>query len=370
MIDRDRLIRLFTELVSINSPSRGEREVCRCISEKLRALGFDPKEDDVGEKIGGNTGCLYTYIEGSLPLPPLLFSAHMDTVEPSCGKKAVFHPDGKVTSDGTTVLGADDLSGICAILEALTALKESGKPHRPLEILFDPAEETYCAGIQQFDFKKLRSREAYILDLTGPVGSAALQAPAILSYKAVFHGKAAHAAFSPEKGIHALKAAAEAVSAIDCGRIGDTTVNVGTISGGSADNVVPEFCTVTGEVRSFSDESARSALDRIRQQMECAAAHYGASLSFTTETLCLAFRVDAEEPVARRFQNACRELFLPGTLLSTYGGSDNNHFFQHGIRGLVAASGMNNCHSCSEYTSVSELMKASELTLALMLRED
>ena len=83
-----------------------------------------------------------------------------------------------------------------------------------------------------------------------------------------------------------------------------------------------------------------------------------------------AFRVDAEEPVARRFQNACRELFLPGTLLSTYGGSDNNHFFQHGIRGLVAASGMNNCHSCSEYTSVSELMKASELTLALMLRED
>lgn len=104
--------------------------------------------------------------------------------------------------------------------------------------------------------------------------------------------------------------------------------------------------------------------------MECAAAHYGASLFFTTETLCLAFRVDAEEPVARRFQNACRELFLPGTLLSTYGGSDNNHFFQHGIRGLVAASGMNNCHSCSEYTSVSELMKASELTLALMLRED
>lgn len=128
MINRDRLIRLFTELVSIDSPSRGEREVCRCISEKLRALGFDPKEDDVGEKIGGNTGCLYTYIEGSLPLPPLLFSAHMDTVEPSCGKKAVFHPDGKVTSDGTTVLGADDLSGVCAILEALTALKESGKP--------------------------------------------------------------------------------------------------------------------------------------------------------------------------------------------------------------------------------------------------
>ena len=162
MIDRDRLIRLFTELVSIDSPSRGEREVCRCISEKLRALSFDPKEDDVCEKIGGNTGCLYTYIEGSLPLPPLLFSAHMDTVEPSCGKKAVFHPDGKITSDGTTVLGADDLSGVCAILEALTALKESGKPHRPLEILFDPAEETYCAGIQQFDFKKLRSREAFL----------------------------------------------------------------------------------------------------------------------------------------------------------------------------------------------------------------
>lgn len=79
------------------------------------------------------------------------------------GKKAVLHEDGTITSDGSTVLGADDLSGVCAILEALTSLKEDGTPHRPLELLFDVAEETYCAGIRQFDFSRLKSKEAYVL---------------------------------------------------------------------------------------------------------------------------------------------------------------------------------------------------------------
>ena len=43
----------------------------------------------------------------------------MDSVEPACGKRAVFREDGTITSDGTTVLGADCLSGVAAILEAL-----------------------------------------------------------------------------------------------------------------------------------------------------------------------------------------------------------------------------------------------------------
>ena len=165
MIDKKYLLELFRELVSIDSPSCGERMVCDCIKGRLLALGFLPQEDNTAEKINGRCGNLYCYVEGTLNLPPLLFSAHMDTVEPSRGKQLVSNEDGTITSAGDTVLGADDCAGLAVILEALTALRKSEQPHRPLELLFSAAEEPYCTGIRHFDFSQLRSREAYVFDV-------------------------------------------------------------------------------------------------------------------------------------------------------------------------------------------------------------
>lgn len=366
MINRNRLLALFAELTAIDSPSRGERQMADRLKQKLAALGAAAHEDDAAQKIGGSAGNLYAYIDGTLPQPPLLLSAHMDTVEPSCGKKAVFHADGRITSDGSTVLGADDVSGVCVILEALTALQESGAAHRPLEVLFDVAEETYCTGIQAFDFSRLRAKEGYVFDLSGPVGCAANRAPAIVSFRAKFCGRSAHAAFSPEKGIHAVKAAAAAIAAIPCGHVDDTTVNVGTIQGGIADNVVPDQCVVTGEVRSFSNESEQARLEQIARTMQSAAEAFGAAVEFSTTPLCRAYCVPPEDPVCAHFRTACAQTGLSGQLVDTYGGSDNNHFFFHGVRALVVASGMNNCHSCAEYTTADELVRAAELTLALI----
>lgn len=370
MINQARLVKTFAELVAIDSPSFGERAMCDKIIQHLQAIGIPSSEDDSAVKIGGTSGNLYAYLEGSLDLPPLLFSAHMDTVEPSQGKKPIFQPDGRITSDGTTVLGADDLSGVAAILEALTALKESGKAHRPIEVLFDTAEEVYCVGIQQFDFSRIRSKELYVFDLAGPVGGAAYQAPSILSFQATFNGKAAHAAFSPEKGIHAIKAAAAAAVRIDCGHVGNTTVNLGTISGGSADNVVPEHCILTGEVRSFCDDNARVQLSKIQAWATEAAQEFGATVDFQTKTLCRAYRIDLESPVVQRFKKTCVELGLQPDLHQTYGGSDNNHFVPHGLSGLVLASGMTNCHSCGEFIRVDELKHAADLALALILSKE
>ena len=367
MIHTDRLTRLFLALASIDNPSRQEAAVSTYIKNQLDELGIRWREDGTGELIHGNAGNLYGYLPGALDLPPILLSAHMDSVDPAVGKHPTLHPDGTITSDGTTVLGADDLSGVAAILEAVRSVEESGAAHRPIELLFDVAEEPYCAGIQHFDFPSLQSKEAYILDLTGPVGSAAYQAPSILAFRAEFTGRAAHAAFSPELGIHAIQAAAQAIVSIPCGRVGDTTVNVGTISGGSANNVVPERCCVTGEVRSFDDGSARARLAEIEATVKQAAQAVGAEVVFSTETLCRAYRVEPDHPVAERFKKICADLGLSSELTVTYGGSDNNHFFHHGISGLVVASGMTCCHACQEYASVSELERAARLVEGLIL---
>ncbi|MDW7656295.1 MAG: M28 family peptidase, partial [Bacillota bacterium] len=131
MIQEKRLTEKFVSLVSVDAPSYQERAIADIICTQLRELGLQVSEDVAGAAIGGNCGNVYATWPGSeTSLEPLLFCAHFDTVEPGLGKKAVVHADGRITSSGDTVLGADDLSGITAIMEAICSIKETGLPHR------------------------------------------------------------------------------------------------------------------------------------------------------------------------------------------------------------------------------------------------
>lgn len=367
MINTKRLTEEFCKLVSIDSSSFKEREMADILKTYLTELGFEVTEDKAYEYYNGNAGNIYGYLKGDMEGEPILFSAHMDTVEPGSGKKAIVHEDGTITSDGTTVLGADDLSGVVAIIEAIRTIKEKGLSHRSIEVLFTIAEEVYIRGSEVFEYSKIRAKEAYVLDLSGPVGTAALKAPTLVSFTAKFKGRAAHAGFAPEKGIHAISVAAKAITAIRQGRIDDeTTVNVGTIEGGLARNIVPENCVLKGEVRSLTHEKSLAEVENIRKAFNEVADQMGAELEFETSFGCIAYEVDTTDPVVRRFEKVCKELGYETNFISTFGGSDNNNFARNGITGIVIACGMNNVHSCKEYTHVDELKRCSNITLKLM----
>ncbi len=367
MINKDRLTEEFCKLVSIDSASFQERKMADVLKIYLSELGFEVTEDGAGKYYDGNAGNIYGFLKGDLEGDPVLFSAHMDTVEPSAGKKAVVHEDGTITSDGNTVLGSDDLSGVVAILEAVRAIKEEGLSHRSIEVLFTIAEEVYIRGSEVFDYSLIKAREAYILDLSGPVGTAALKAPTLVSFTAKFTGRAAHAGFAPEKGIHAISVAAEAITAISQGRIDEeTTVNVGTIEGGLARNIVPENCILKGEVRSLSHDKTLAEIEKIKKVFMEISEKRGAGLEFETSFGCIAYEIHREEEVVERFENACRDLGYETNYITTFGGSDNNNFVRNGIAGIVIACGMNEVHSCKEYTHIDELVKCSNITLKLM----
>ena len=111
MISKERLLAEFERLVSIDSESFGERAMKEYLFRRLTELGLDVREDSAAEKLrdsGATAGNLVAYLKGTRKGTPLLFSAHMDTVKPGKGKKAVLRPDGTIQSDGITVLGADD----------------------------------------------------------------------------------------------------------------------------------------------------------------------------------------------------------------------------------------------------------------------
>lgn len=364
MINENRLIEEFIKLTAIDAESGEEAEMRAYLTGALEKLYISAETDDAGN--------LFARLPGTCAGDALLFSAHMDTVSPGRGKKAVRHPDGRITSDGTTVLGADDAAGIAAILEALTVIQENALPHPDIELLFTAEEERFCRGSARFDYSKLRAKTAYVLDLTGPVGTAAVAAPTILSVDIAVKGRAAHAGFAPEDGINALSIAVEALAKLNTGRVApDTTVNFGTVEGGTGRNVVPDFIRIAGEVRSLRHEAALNAAHGIENAFRRAAEKLGGAAEVTVTEDLRAYRIAEDEPVVQRLRSALAALsWGEPTLVETFGGSDNNQFVRHGLRGIVLASAMALVHTAEEYTEIPELVKSAALTLQLMTLED
>lgn len=383
-VNRKRLLDMFLKLVSIDSESYHERKMADFLIQELQRRGLDVQEDDCAGKLteiclknlkepADTAGNLWICFPGNLKSEKenrdkaILLSSHMDTVRPGTGKKAVVHDDGTITSDGSTVLGADDAAGIAEIFELLDVLTEKNLPHPDIEILFAAAEEPFCQGSRFFDYKKVHAKTAYTLDLSGAVGRAALAAPCILSLYIRIQGKSAHAGFCPESGIHAIYIASQAIASLPYGRIeADTTINLGTIHGGTGKNIVPEEVYLTGEIRSMSQEKALYWLNRISDVFHEAAEKAGGFAEIISEKEVDAYRIREDEPVVRYFVKAAENLNLPWQLTDTFGGSDNNNFYSNGIHGIVLANAMNNAHTTQEFSHIDELVRSARLLLEIV----
>lgn len=352
----NRIYKLFEELVSIDSQSFHEREMADRLKRELVGLGFEVCVDDAGEIYGGNAGNIYAFLKGDLDGEPVLFSAHMDTVEPGLGKKAFIDENGRITSSGKTVLGGDDICGVVEILEGIRNVLEQGIPHRDIEVVFSIAEEAYTRGAAVLDYSRIKSKNAYVLDMSGSVGTAAIQAPSIISFEAEVKGKAAHAGFSPEDGINAIQIAASAISEIRQGHLdSETTLNIGQIMGGTATNIVSDSCIIRGEVRSFSHKRALDAVEHIKEVFEEKAKGSSAEVVFETDPHTVAYRISEDDEVVQDFKEACKRLDISSALVSTFGGSDNNQFVKNGLHGIVLSCGMREVHSVREYTYLQDL---------------
>ena len=165
-----------------------------------------------------------------------------------------------------------------------------------------------------------------------------------------------------------MTAAALAIARLPQGHVEeDTTLNIGIIRGGTATNIVPESCTVEGEIRSYSHEKALSYMEAVRRIFLEEAEKKGASLESEVSVNLVAYHTGEEEASVKHFRRAAHKLGLPGKLTETFGGSDCNTFAEHGIRGIVLSCGMYQAHSTREYTTVEDLEKGASLVEALIL---
>jgi tripeptide aminopeptidase len=365
------VVKYFLELVAIDSESRNERAMADRITSDLEALGAIVHEDDCHHSTGGNAGNIFATIPGDISKPPILFCAHLDTVKPGNGIKAVIDGD-RIRTDWTTVLGGDDKSGVAEIMWGIKQVLDSGAKHAPIEILFTVSEEIGLLGAKHFDKSRLQSAFGYALD-SHRVGELVLAAPAQNSIKVKVCGKEAHAGVEPEKGINAIRVAAEAIASMPLGRIDhETTCNIGFISGGIATNIVPPVVELKGEARSHSMNKLDQVCRDMHHAMEQAVRHHRfdfseARFEWEQNREYDSFCLEESDPVVSLALNALQVLDIPAETIKGGGGSDANIIGANGVPMLICGTGMNNVHTVQEDILVEELHRGANF-IASMIR--
>ncbi len=361
------VVDLFLQMARIVSPPGEEREIADLVHSFAGERGLDICEDDAGPKVGGDTGNLLIRIPGNLTeRPNLMFCAHLDTV-PVSGPIRPRIEDGYVHSDGTTILGADNKASVAAMLAAVDRILSEGRAHGPIELVFTVKEETGCEGSKVFDATQLKADFAYVYDHTAPVGAYVSSAPAGFLLLLKFHGRPAHAGLDPGKGRSAVVAASHALSELKTGRHDDgATINAGLIRGGTAHNIVPEFCEVSVDIRARTYERALEIVSEIKSLATAAAEVADCTVGFEVSEKYTDYRFEPEHPIVKHASAAINQIGLTPAPEAGGGGADANVFNRAGLPCLNLGSGMESVHTTAERIAVAELHNLTDLTLALI----
>ncbi len=374
MINRDRLAETFKCLAEIDSISRAESAICSEIRQRLDQLGAKTVIDNSASQTGSDTGNLIAFFEGrNSAAAPLLLNAHMDTVEPGRGIKAVLK-DGVFTSAGDTILGADDKSAIAILLETMNVLKENRLNHAPLELVFTTCEEIGLLGALHLDLDLLKATMGYALDASD-INGIITRAPGARWFEFKIHGKSAHAGAAPEKGINAIALASKAIASLEIGRIDhETTTNIGVIKGGLAANIVPDLVTVTGEVRSHASLKLQKYADIMVNAFEYVVKTEkkttgDSELPYLTVDIKNDFpgtNIPDNHPIVMLALDAAENLGRSLEIKSSGGCADANIFFQKGLVMGVLGTGMRKVHTVRETVGLDDMIAGCQLLIEII----
>src|SRR3954447_2965665 len=353
MLDR------FVRLCEIASPTGQEREVADAVMEELRESGVDVAEDGSAVTAQAAAGNLIARVPGTGE-GWLSFFAHLDTV-PHEGPIEVVRENGRFTTRGDTILGADNKAAVTVLME-MAARHVADPAPIGLELVFTVAEEDGLRGASELDTSVLRAPFGYVLDHATPIGEVIVAAPTYKRLIAEFTGQEAHAGINPEDGHSAIAAAAAAVAGMKLGRLDEeTTANVGMIEGGTASNVVAGHCRILGEARSVDGERAATTIGQMVDACTWAAGEQGCDVDAQVIEMFRGYRLDpkaegiriglggpratgAEPPVGAARGGRGQE----PQLVATGGGSDANALVAAGYEAVLLANGTEANHTPEE----------------------
>lgn len=359
----EKILSDFIELVKADAISFDERKVADILKAKLKELGCsDIYEDETGAKIGGNTGNIFARFKGELP-GSIMFSAHMDRMPKGFGIEPVIS-DGIISSQGDTILAADDLGGVAAILDGVRKLKLSQKPHCTVEMLFTVCEEKGLLGSLHFDYSDIKSSIAYALDSPGHIGRILIASPYSAKLSCEVFGKAAHAGSEPEKGKSAAMGAAKILATLNEGRLdSESTSNFPILQAGAsgATNAVCDYALIKGEARSISKQKLMDYITYFENHCKQVAEGFGVRAELHSDLGSPGFSVSKDGASVRLISAVFEKMGVTPNPEASGGGMDANRYNYNGLESVGLATGYFDNHTTNEHVFLTSFLRTGEM---------
>jgi len=406
-VETKRLVERFKKYVKIHSSSKDNVEdrfpstpeqlkIAKILAEDLKNMGLgDVKMDEFGY--------VFATLPGNLPdnskAPVVGLLAHYDTYPGAPGEnvKPIEHSnyngedivlpgdkdqiirvkdnedlkkyvgDTIITSDGTTLLGADDKAGVAEILEAVEILKTSSRPRATIRIGFTPDEEV-GNGTAHFDLKTFGADFAYTAD-----GSSAeeVEDETFCADSAIVKitGRDVHPGYAKGKMVNALRVLSRYVDLIPEGRCAEfTEKREGYVHPISVKGDVSE-ATVTFIVRDFTVDGLHEQENFLKHTAQMLMREYVNSkieVEIKESYRNMKYDLKKNPKVVEMAMHAVEKVGLNAKLTSIRGGTDGSRLCAMGLLTPNLCGGGKNFHSKQEWIPVSVMEKCSQILVELV----
>jgi len=364
-----------------------QKNLSRLLVEELKAMGIKDMELD-------EHGYVYATIESNTEkaVPVICFCSHVDTA-PDCtgtnvkpqvhnnykGQDLVLpgdtsqvikvseHPELKnqigndiITTDGTTLLGADDKAGVAEIMDAAHYLMTHPEiKHGKIRILFTPDEEI-GRGADKADIKKLGADVGYTLD-GGTLGTLENETFSADGVTLKIKGFSTHPGYAKDKMQHAMKIAAQIINKLPGDKSPETTekkqpfIHPNTINGG-LEEVEIKFL-----IRAFDTSTLLALEEELRQIVVEVLKNYDKSsyeFVVTQQYRNMKEVLDKKPEIINYALEAITRSGIKPVLDSIRGGTDGSRFSFMGLPTANLFAGEHGIHSKQEWVSVQDMQKA------------
>lgn len=404
-INKDAIAARFMRYVQVDTqsdPQSGahpstekQKELSKILVEELKQMGIANAEMD-------DFGYVYATIlpNTEKKVPVICFCSHIDTA-PDCNSsnvKPILHknyngeeivlPDDPaqilspivypylknhigsdiITASGKTLLGADDKSGVAAIMQAAAYfISHPDIKHGEIKILFTPDEEI-GEGTEKLDMKKLGAHYGYTLD-GGGAGSLEDETFSADAMTIIINGVIAHPGYAKNKLVNALKIGGEILHALPTNEWAPeaTEKKEGFVHPVRFEGIA-EKATLEFIVRDFDDRKLKSHEERLKNIAEEIVNHYlGASLEFmvTEQYRNMKKVLDKNPEVTMYAAEAITRAGLEVVTESIRGGTDGSRLSYMGLPCPNIFTGMQCIHSKLEWIGVNDMVKAAETIVHL-----
>jgi len=275
-----------------------------------------------------------------------------------------------ITASGNTLLGADDKSGVAAIMQAVDFLmKNPSVKHGKIRILFTPDEEI-GEGTAKLDMKKLAADFGYTLD-GGKAGSLEDETFSADGATVIINGVISHPGYAKNTLVNALKVGAEILHALPTTEWSPETTEKkeGFVHPVRFEGIA-ERATLEFIIRDFDDEKLRQYGFKLKQIAEGIVNHYkGASLEFTIHEQYRNMKkvLDQYPYVVEFAAEAIKRSGLEVKTESIRGGTDGSRLSYMGLPCPNLFTGMQGIHSKLEWIGVNDMAKAAETIVHLSM---